>query len=163
MIHKITLLADQVCGQLPPTYALLRAMFEVDDPRLEVEAFGVKFRNPIGMAAGYDKDGVAVRGLSALGFGHIEVGTVTRQKQIGNPKPRVHRVIESQGVINSMGFPNSGVEALKIGAARRKSASTSARAKTHRSNGRLRITWNCSGRCIERPTMWRSTSVVRIR
>jgi dihydroorotate dehydrogenase len=114
VIHKITLLAIKYAGLLPPTYALLRAIFEVNDPRLEVEAFGVKFRNPIGMAAGYDKDAEAVRGLSALGFGHIEVGTVTRQKQIGNPKPRVQRVIESQGVINSMGFPNSGVEALKI-------------------------------------------------
>jgi dihydroorotate dehydrogenase len=114
VIHKITLLAIKYAGLLPPTYALLRAMFEVNDPRLEVEAFGVKFRNPIGMAAGYDKDAEAVRGLSALGFGHIEVGTVTRQKQIGNPQPRVHRVIESQGVINSMGFPNNGVNALKI-------------------------------------------------
>ena len=84
-----------------------------------MEAFGVKFRNPIGLAAGYDKDGVAVRGLSALGFGHIEVGTVTRHKQIGNPKPRVQRVIESQGVINSMGFPNNGVDALKIRRGRR--------------------------------------------
>ncbi len=89
-------------------------MFEVDDPRLEVEAFGLKFKNPIGLAAGYDKNGVAVKGLSALGFGHIEVGTVTRHKQVGNPKPRVHRVIESQGVINSMGFPNEGVDALRI-------------------------------------------------
>jgi dihydroorotate dehydrogenase len=114
VIHKITLLLIKYAGVLSPTYALLRALLEVNDPRLQVEAFGVKFRNPIGMAAGYDKDGVAVRGLSALGFGHIEVGTVTRQKQIGNPKPRVHRVIESQGVINSMGFPNSGVAALKI-------------------------------------------------
>jgi len=114
VIHKITLLAIKHAGLLPPTYALLRAIFEVNDPRLEVEAFGVKFRNPIGMAAGYDKDAEAVRGLSALGFGHIEVGTLTRQKQIGNPKPRVHRVIESQGVINSMGFPNNGVAAMKI-------------------------------------------------
>jgi dihydroorotate dehydrogenase len=114
VIHKITLLLIKYAGLLPPTYALLRAIFEVNDPRLEVEAFGVKFRNPIGMAAGYDKGAEAVRGLSALGFGHIEVGTVTRQKQIGNPKPRVHRVIESQGVINSMGFPNSGVAALKL-------------------------------------------------
>jgi dihydroorotate dehydrogenase len=114
VIHKITLLAIKYAGLLPPTYALLRAIFEVNDPRLEVEAFGVKFRNPIGMAAGYDKDAEAVRGLSALGFGHIEVGTVTRHKQIGNPKPRVHRVIESQGVINSMGFPNQGVDAMKI-------------------------------------------------
>jgi dihydroorotate dehydrogenase len=114
MIHKVTLTLIRWAGALPPTYALLRAIFEVSEPRLEVEAFGVKFRNPIGLAAGYDKDGVAVRGLSALGFGHIEVGTVTRRMQLGNPKPRVHRVIESQGVINSMGFPNSGVEALKI-------------------------------------------------
>jgi dihydroorotate dehydrogenase len=114
VIHKITLNLIKYAGILPPTYALLRASFEVNDPQLEVEAFGVKFHNPIGMAAGYDKDAEAVRGLSALGFGHIEVGTVTRQKQIGNPKPRVHRVIESQGVINSMGFPNSGVDAVKI-------------------------------------------------
>jgi dihydroorotate dehydrogenase len=114
VIHKITLLLIKYAGILPPTYAVLRAIFEVNDPRLQVEAFGVKFRNPIGMAAGYDKDAEAVRGLSALGFGHIEVGTITRQKQIGNPKPRVQRVIESQGVINSMGFPNNGVSAVKI-------------------------------------------------
>jgi dihydroorotate dehydrogenase len=114
VIHKITLHLIKWAGVLPPTCALLRAMFEVDDPRLQVEAFGLKFRNPIGLAAGYDKDGVAVRGLSSLGFGHIEVGTITRQRQIGNPKPRVHRVVESQGVINSMGFPNNGVDALKI-------------------------------------------------
>jgi len=114
VIHKITLRLIKYAGILPPAYALLRAMFEINDLRLPVEAFGVKFRNPVGLAAGYDKDGVGVRGLSALGFGHIEVGTVTRQRQIGNPKPRVRRVIESQGVINSMGFPNNGVAALQI-------------------------------------------------
>src|SRR5512139_1382489 len=114
IINKITLNLIAWAGILPPMYALLRAIFQVNDPRLQVEAFGVKFRNPIGLAAGYDKDGVAVRGLSSLGFGHIEVGTVKRHKQIGNPKPRVQRVIESQGVINSMGFPNNGVSALKI-------------------------------------------------
>ena len=59
MIHKITLSLIKCAGILSPTYALLRAIFEVNDPRLEVEAFGVKFRNPIGMAAGYDKDGVS--------------------------------------------------------------------------------------------------------
>jgi dihydroorotate dehydrogenase len=114
VIHRITLHLMKWAGNLAPTHALLRALFEVNDPRLEVAAFGVKFRNPIGLAAGYDKDGVAVRGLSALGFGHIEVGTVTRQKQAGNSKPRVFRVPESQGVINSMGFPNDGVKALQI-------------------------------------------------
>jgi dihydroorotate dehydrogenase len=114
LIHKITLHLIKWVGILPPTYALLRAIYEVNDPHLQVEAFGVKFRNPVGLAAGYDKDGIAVKGLSALGFGHIEVGTLTRQKQIGNPKPRVFRVPEAQGVINSMGFPNNGVAALKI-------------------------------------------------
>ena len=113
-VHALTLRLIQLAGQLPPTYTLLRSMFEVDDPRLEVEAFGLKFKNPIGLAAGYDKNGVAVKGLSALGFGHIEAGTLTRQKQIGNPKPRVHRVVEADGVINSMGFPNDGVGALKL-------------------------------------------------
>lgn len=114
VMHHITLNLVKWAGILPPTYALLRAMFEVNDPRLQVQAFGVKFRNPIGLAAGYDKDGVAVRGLSSLGFGHIELGTLTRHKQIGNPKPRVFRVPEAQGLINSMGFPNNGVEALKL-------------------------------------------------
>ncbi len=113
-IHKLTLTLIKWAGILPPTYKLLRALFEINDPRLAVEAFGVKFRNPIGLAAGYDKDGVGVRGLSALGFGHIEVGTVTRQRQVGNPKPRVFRIPEAQGLINSMGFPNSGVSALQV-------------------------------------------------
>jgi dihydroorotate dehydrogenase len=110
--HNLTLKLIKWAGTFPPTYALLRAMFEVNDPHLEVEAFGVKFRNPIGLAAGYDKNGVAAKGLAALGVGHIEVGTVTRQKQIGNPKPRVQRVVESNALINSMGFPNDGVGAL---------------------------------------------------
>jgi dihydroorotate dehydrogenase len=114
VIHYVTLHLIKWAGVLPPTYALLRALFEVNDPRLVVEAFGVKFRNPIGLAAGYDKNGISVRGLSALGFGHIEAGTVTRYRQLGNPKPRIFRVAEAQGLINSMGFPNNGVSALKI-------------------------------------------------
>jgi dihydroorotate dehydrogenase len=107
--HNLTLRLIKWAGIFPPTYWLLRRMFEVNDPRLEVEAFGLKFKNPIGLAAGYDKNGVAVRGLSALGFGHLEIGTVTLQKQMGNPKPRVFRVPEARGLINSMGFPNNGV------------------------------------------------------
>jgi dihydroorotate dehydrogenase len=73
-----------------------------------VEAFGLTFRNPVGLAAGYDKDGVAVRGLSALGFGHVEVGTVTPLAQAGNPKPRIFRLVEDESVINRMGFPGEG-------------------------------------------------------
>jgi dihydroorotate dehydrogenase len=107
--HNLTLQLIKWAGIFSPTYWLLQRMFEVNDPRLEVEVFGLKFKNRVGLAAGYDKNGVAVKGLSALGFGHIEIGTVTLQKQIGNPRPRVQRVPEARGLINSMGFPNDGV------------------------------------------------------
>ena len=110
--HHLTLNALRLAQALPFGTHLLRGLFEVNDARLEVEAFGLRFKNRIGLAAGYDKNGVAVRGLGALGFGHVEVGTVTRLPQAGNPQPRVHRVPEAQGLINSMGFPNEGVAAL---------------------------------------------------
>jgi dihydroorotate dehydrogenase len=113
-VHSLVLILIRWAGLIPPSYALLRALYGYDDPRLEVEVFGVRFKNRVGLAAGYDKNGVGVRGLSALGFGHIEVGTVTRGPQAGNPRPRVHRVIEAGALINSMGFPNDGVDALRI-------------------------------------------------
>jgi dihydroorotate dehydrogenase len=81
-------------------------------PEKPVDAFGLHFINPVGLAAGYDKDGLAWRGLSTLGFGHIEVGTVTPRPQPGNPKPRLFRLVEDQGLINRMGFPGLGAEAL---------------------------------------------------
>jgi dihydroorotate dehydrogenase len=71
-------------------------------------AFGLTFKNPVGLAAGYDKDALAVRGLGALGFGHVEVGTVTPLPQAGNPKPRVFRLLEDDAIINRMGFPSRG-------------------------------------------------------
>ncbi len=85
---------------------LLRQIFKA--PSKPVEAFGLTFPNPVGLAAGYDKDAAAVRGLSTLGFGHIEVGTVTPLAQPGNPHPRVFRLPEDQAVINRMGFPSLG-------------------------------------------------------
>jgi dihydroorotate dehydrogenase len=75
-----------------------------------VQAFGLTFANPLGLAAGYDKDGTAWRGLACLGFGHIEVGTVTLHPQPGNPKPRLFRLIGEQAIINRMGFPGRGAE-----------------------------------------------------
>ena len=75
-----------------------------------VDAFGLRFPNPVGLAAGYDKDGLAWRGLATLGFGHIEIGTVTPRAQPGNPKPRIFRIPEEQAVINRMGFPGRGAE-----------------------------------------------------
>lgn len=110
--HRLTLNLLRWAGNFPVTHRLLRALFEVSDPRLNIVAFGLTFKNPVGLAAGYDKNGIAVRGLSALGFGHVEIGTLTLRPQVGNPKPRVHRVPEAHALINSMGFPNDGVDAL---------------------------------------------------
>ena len=93
---------------IQPIYTILRDIYAA--PSKPVEAFGLTFKNPIGLAAGYDKDGIAVRGLSTLGFGHIEVGTVTPRPQPGNPKPRVFRLVEDEAVINRMGFPGKGAE-----------------------------------------------------
>ncbi len=112
--HNLTLALLRIAGNFPLAPIFLSKFFQVNDPRLEIEAFGVRFKNPIGLAAGYDKNGVAVRGLGCLGFGHIEVGTVTRFAQAGNPRPRIHRVPESRALINSMGFPNVGVDRLSV-------------------------------------------------
>lgn len=81
-----------------------------DDPVLATEVFGCHFRNPIGLAAGFDKDAVAVLPLMQLGFGFVEVGTVTPRPQPGNPKPRLFRLEEDQAVINRMGFNNGGLD-----------------------------------------------------
>jgi len=82
-----------------------------DDPGLAVAAFGLSFRNPVGLAAGFDKDGIAVSGLGRLGFGFVEVGTLTPRPQAGNPRPRMFRLTEDRAVINRMGFNNGGLDA----------------------------------------------------
>lgn len=112
--HRYTLAMVRLAGDMPPMNALLRMMFEIPDSRLGVEAFGLKFKNPVGLAAGYDKDGKAVRGLSCLGFGHIEVGTLTPAPQAGNSFPRIHRLPEAGALLNNMGFPNAGIDALDV-------------------------------------------------
>lgn len=106
--HGLTIGLLRLAGGFPPARWLLQAMYAVPDQ--PVHAFGLTFRNPIGLAAGYDKDGLAVTGLARLGFGHIEVGTVTPLPQSGNPRPRVFRLVEDQAVINRMGFPGRGAE-----------------------------------------------------
>ena len=79
---------------------------------LPVDAFGLRFANPVGLAAGLDKNGAHVDALAALGFGFIEIGTTTPRPQAGNPKPRMFRLPEAQAVINRLGFNNGGVDAL---------------------------------------------------
>jgi len=93
---------------MPPVEWALEKVFYA--PPKPVEAFGLTFKNPVGLAAGYDKDGLVVRGLSALGFGHLEIGTVTPRPQLGNPLPRSFRLVEDEGVINRLGFPGKGAE-----------------------------------------------------
>lgn len=112
--HALTLTLLRWAGSFALARFVLRSLFAYERASLATELFGVSFQNRVGLAAGYDKNGVAVTGLACLGFGHIEVGTVTRQPQAGNPRPRIHRVPEAQALINSMGFPNQGVDALRI-------------------------------------------------
>lgn len=108
--HTVTINLLSLAGRLPPAAALLRAIFRPTNPGPEVHTFGLTFSNPVGMAAGYDKDGIGWRGLATLGFSHIELGTVTPRSQPGNPKPRLFRLVPDQAVINRMGFNNKGAE-----------------------------------------------------
>lgn len=88
---------------------LLRGLFQVNDPRLEREVFGLRFKNPVGLAAGFDKEAKLYNEFSYFGFGFIEIGTVTPRPQIGNPKRRLFRLAKDEALINRMGFNNKGV------------------------------------------------------
>lgn len=88
------------------------SLFDVKHQLLETEAFGLKFKNPIGLAAGFDKDANFIDEISTFGFGFIEVGTVTPQPQDGNPQPRLFRLPSDQALINRMGFNNQGLEKM---------------------------------------------------
>ena len=95
---------------LPPLAAALRRRNLVDAAPLRQTLFGRDFPNPVGLAAGFDKDAVAVRAMPSLGFGFVEVGTVTPKPQAGNPKPRLFRFPEAESLQNAMGFNNAGLE-----------------------------------------------------
>jgi dihydroorotate dehydrogenase len=105
--HQLTLQFIRI-GGIEPIYSILRLIYSA--PQKPIQAFGLTFKNPVGLAAGYDKDALAIKGLSTLGFGHVEVGTVTPKPQPGNPHPRVFRLLEDDAVINRMGFPSRGSE-----------------------------------------------------
>lgn len=95
-----------------PTRALIRSAWGLDDERLHRQVLGLHFKNPIGLAAGFDKDAQFIEAMSTLGFGFIEVGTVTPKAQAGNTKPRLFRLQEDEALINRMGFNNEGVEVM---------------------------------------------------
>ena len=88
----------------------MRKLYAVEHPSLERDVFGIHFRNPIGMAAGFDRSGDIFRELDALGFGFVELGTITPQPQSGNPKPRIFKLPKDQAIINRVGLCNDGLE-----------------------------------------------------
>lgn len=97
--------------KLPLTRSISKGLYNFESGYLETECFGLKFRNPVGLAAGFDKDAKLYDELSAFGFGFIEIGTITPKPQPGNPQPRLFRLPEDQSLINRMGFNNEGLDA----------------------------------------------------
>jgi len=89
---------------------IFRGLYKIEDKRLERKLFGITFKNPVGLAAGFDKNAVLFNELANFGFGFIEIGTVTPKGQEGNPKKRLFRLKEDNGIINRMGFNNDGLE-----------------------------------------------------
>lgn len=111
-IHEFTVKQCATVLNNPVSLKMVEMMFGFENPQLHRTIGNLEFPNPIGMAAGYDKDGVATETLQAMGFGHVEVGTVTPKPQPGNEKPRLYRLKEDDGIINRMGFNNHGLDAL---------------------------------------------------
>ena len=110
-VHYFTFSLIRILSKIPGISALFESLYTVNDKRLETEVFGLKFKNPVGLAAGFDKDAALYKELSHFGFGFIEIGTLTPKGQEGNPKKRLFRLKEDQAIINRMGFNNGGVQA----------------------------------------------------
>lgn len=110
-VHHFTFSSIRFLNKIPGFSGISKSVYEVSDPRLEREVFGLKFKNPVGLAAGMDKDARLYKELSSLGFGFIEIGTLTPKPQEGNPKKRLFRLKKDSAIINRMGFNNGGVEA----------------------------------------------------
>ena len=110
--HRAVLMLLRIIGWIPGGRWLLGKCYAVQHPALEREVFGIRFPNPVGLAAGFDRNGEVYRELSALGFGFIEVGTVTPRPQTGNPRPRVFRLPKDHAIINRIGLSNRGLERM---------------------------------------------------
>jgi dihydroorotate dehydrogenase len=112
-VHHVALFWLRFSMAIPLVGGIVRWALRTDAPELAVHAFGLAFANPIGLAAGFDKNATAYEALGALGFGHVEVGTVTAHAQPGNPKPRLFRLPADRALINRMGFNNLGASVVK--------------------------------------------------
>lgn len=108
-VHHFTFSLIRFLNKIPGFGKLFQWIYEVKNPKLEREVFGLKFKNPVGLAAGFDKDAKLYQELSNFGFGFIEIGTLTPKPQEGNPKKRLFRLKEDSAIINRMGFNNGGV------------------------------------------------------
>ena len=111
-IHDFTFLSLKLLSYIPFVFYFLEKYFKVSDSLLRTKLFGIDFPNPVGLAAGLDKNAKLISQFSSLGFGFIEIGTVTPKSQSGNPKKRLFRLLSDQGIINRMGFNNDGVELI---------------------------------------------------
>ena len=110
--HDRAIQACEIAGASRTVRALLSASYGFTDPRLEVDICGVRFANPIGLAAGFDKSGRAAQALAATGFGHVEIGSVSADPSDGNPKPRLFRLPRDRAIVVHYGLPNEGAEAV---------------------------------------------------
>ncbi|AUC82019.1 quinone-dependent dihydroorotate dehydrogenase [Lacinutrix sp. Bg11-31] len=110
-IHYFTFSLVKFTSKIPGVAALYRSLFLIEDAKLERKLFGLTFKNPVGLAAGFDKNAVLYNELANFGFGFIEIGTVTPKGQAGNPKKRLFRLKDDKGIINRMGFNNEGLQA----------------------------------------------------
>ncbi|MDA9851807.1 quinone-dependent dihydroorotate dehydrogenase [Flavobacteriaceae bacterium] len=110
-VHHTVFKSIKIANKIPGVSSLLRTAYVVKDKSLERKLFGLTFPNPVGLAAGFDKDAKLFQELSHFGFGFVEIGTLTPKPQDGNPKKRMFRLAEDEGLINRMGFNNEGVEA----------------------------------------------------
>lgn len=121
-IHHAVFRLLQIKGYVPGFSSFLKSLFCVRDARLEKQLFGLTFKNPVGLAAGFDKDARLIDAFACLGFGFVEVGTLTPKAQPGNEKPRLFRLTRDQALINRMGFNNKGVLAAVNRLKKRKSS-----------------------------------------
>lgn len=110
-IHHFTFSLIKLSSKIPGFPTLFRSLYSVEDKRLERNIFGITFKNPVGLAAGFDKNAILYNELANFGFGFIEIGTVTPKGQLGNPKKRLFRLKDDHGIINRMGFNNEGLDA----------------------------------------------------
>ena len=109
-VHYFTFSLIRILCKIPYVASIFRSLYQVKNKKLERKLFGLTFINPVGLAAGFDKNAVLYNELANFGFGFIEIGTVTPKGQLGNPKKRLFRLKDDQGIINRMGFNNDGVE-----------------------------------------------------